>query len=466
MRCILDYLRQKTWKKFGRIAFFLYFCAKYQKTDMPRLLKTITPLLALLLAFTACSDNVPEPQNIYPEGEEPWRDDPASDVTRIGLPTLRINTPDGEDIESREAYVMKCEVLLTREDGERDLYGLAAVKGRGNTTWWPPKKPYNLHFHSTQSVLGRPKNNSWVLLANFHDTTLVRNDLAFWMGRTMSRLDFTPDPAFVYLHMNGKYRGIYQICEKLKASPDRVSVGPGGFLLEIDGKSTEDEITFSTEHLDPRVHINIKEPEEIAVGDDNYEYIKSYVTAFEEALFSDDFLDEEKGYRKYIDEDSFVEWYLINEIAKNSDAALWSSCYMNLRRGDKLKMGPLWDFDVAFGGYWPTGENVNIINNPSGFHVKEACWFQRLFMSPTFVAKVKSRFADYFRNRQRIYEHIDASAAQVRPHIYNENLLWGRVCQASESQREVEERYDELNNRLKIWIELRMLWLNEHIAAL
>ena len=435
---------------------------------MLRLLKIAAPLLALLLALSACSSDgdVTDPDDPDTWHELPWRNDHSSDVTRPGLPTLRINTPDGRDIESKEEYVMKCEVLLTREDGGRDLYGLAAVKGRGNTTWWDaPKKPYALHFHSAQSVLGRPKANTWTLLANYHDNTLVRNDIALWMGREMSHLDFTPDPAFVYLHLNGKYRGVYQICEKLKLGPNRVRAGADGFLLEIDKKSDEGEITFPLAHL-PDAVINIKEPEEIAVGDDNYNYIRDYVTAFEEALFSDDFLDPEKGYAKYIDEDSFVEWYLVNEIAKNCDAKLWTSCYMNLRRGEKLKMGPLWDFDVAFGGFWETDFGITVLNVPTGFYIMEASWFQRLFMSPTFVAKVKNRFADYFRDRQQIYNRIDASAAQVKPLIYNENLLWERLCDTSLPRRDVEDLYDDLIDRLKAWIELRMLWLNEHVAAL
>lgn len=424
-------------------------------------------LTALLLAFTACSGDgdVPDPDNPDNWDELPWNKDPESGVTRDGLPTLRINTPDGRDIESKEEYVMKCEALLTREDGERDLYGLAALKGRGNTTWPPPKKPYTLHFHSSQSVLGRPKNRSWVLLANFHDTTLIRNDIAYYMGRTMSRLDFTPDPAMVYLHLNGQYRGIYQICEKLTTGPDRVNVGDDGFLLEIDKKSGEGDITFPLAHL-PEALINIKEPEEIAVGDNNYNYIRDYVTAFEEALFSDDFLDPEKGYAKYIDEDSFVEWYLINEIAKNWDAKLWTSCYMSLRRGGKLKMGPLWDFDVAFGGYWPTEEGINVINNPAGFHVRESAWFRRLFMNPAFAAKVRSRFADYFRDRRMIYDRIDASAALVKPMIYNENRLYARLCDPQQPKQFVEERYDVFIKKLKIWIEARMLWLNDNIGAL
>lgn len=433
---------------------------------MPRLLKTITPLLALLLAFTACSDNVPEPQNIYPEGEEPWRDDSASDITRLELPTLRINTPDGKDIDSKEDYVMNCEVLLNREDGKKDLYGLAAVKGRGNSTWETPKKPYTLHFYSEQSVLGRAKDHTWVLLANYYDSTLIRNDIAYYMGREMSRLDFTPDPAFVYLHLNGKYQGIYQICEKINPAPDRVSIGPGGFLLEIDGKPNAGDVTFRTAHLASQVCINIKAPEDITLGDDNYEYIKDYVTSFEEALYSDDFLDEEKGYRKYIDEDSFVEWYLVNEICKNADACLYTSCYMNLRRGEKLKMGPLWDFDLALAGYWETEQGLTVFNVPTGFYVKNARWFVRFFKSPSFVAKVKSRFADYFRDRQLIYDRIDASAELVKPFIYNENMLYGRVCEQTLEKNEVEEHYQDLVERLKDWIETRMLWLNENINAL
>jgi hypothetical protein len=456
---------KKTGKNLAEKHFFSTFAPNNKREDMLRLLKIAAPLLALLLAFTACSDNgdIPDPDD---PNELPWNKEPESDAVRDGLPTLRINTPDGRDVDSKDNYVMKCEALLTREDGGRDLYGLAAVKGRGNTTWPPPKKPYALHFHSAQSVLGRPKANTWTLLANYHDTTLIRNDIAYYMGRTMSRLDFTPDPAFVYLHMNGQYRGIYQICEKINVGSNRVQVGDDGFLLEIDSKTEAGEITFPVAHLDPGVQISIKEPEEITVGDDNYNYIRDYVTAFEEALFSDDFLDPEKGYAKYIDEDSFVEWYLVNEIAKNHDAGLWSSCYMSLRRGGKLKMGPLWDFDVAFGGYWPTEEGINVINNPTGFHIKEASWFRRLFMSPAFVAKVRNRFADYFRNRQLIYDRIDTSAALVKPLIYNENRLYARLCDPQQPKQIVEERYDVLVKKLKIWIEARMLWLNENIGEL
>lgn len=428
----------------------------------------VTLLLALLLLLGACSEDELTPsEGDYPEGEEPWHSDPTSNVTRSGLPTMRINTPDGKDIESKDKYVMKCEVLLTRENGKRDLYGLAAVRGRGNSTWGGLKKPYAVHFHSEQSVLGRAEDNNWVLLANYFDSTLIRNDVAFYMGREMSLLDFTPDPAMVYLHLNGAYRGIYQICEKISLAPDRVRTGPGGFLLEIDSKAGPNEVTFPTKYLKSAVCINIKEPEEIVIGDENYEYIKNYVSAFEDALFSDSFMDEEEGYRKYIDEDSFVEWYLVNEISKNCDAKLWTSCYMNLRRGDKLKMGPLWDFDAAFAGTWDAEKSAGEeFADPTGFYIKNASWYLRLFESPTFVAKVKSRFADYFRDRQMIYDRIDTTAKKVKPLIYNENLLYGRVCDQTSSKREVEEQYQTLIDRLKEWIETRMQWLNENINAL
>ena len=82
----------------------------------------------------------------------------------------------------------------------------------------------------------KPKDKSWVLLANFADKTMLRNYLAFYMGR-ISNLDYTPRSHFVELMLNGRYNGTYQLCEKLKISGDRVNVGDDGFLMEIDARA-------------------------------------------------------------------------------------------------------------------------------------------------------------------------------------------------------------------------------------
>ena len=103
------------------------------------------------------------------------------------------------------------------------------IKGRGNSTWGLPKKPYKIKFETKTSLLDEPADKEWVLLANYYDKTLVRNEIAFYMGR-MSNLDYTPSSNFVNVYINEKYNGIYQLSDQLKISVNRVNVGEDGFL--------------------------------------------------------------------------------------------------------------------------------------------------------------------------------------------------------------------------------------------
>lgn len=386
------------------------------------------------------------------------------DLTHTGLPVVVLNTPNNVGITSKEDYVENTLISILQTDIMDEFCELTNVKGRGNSTWSAPKKPYAIKFDKKKSLLSLPEDKSWVLLANYYDVTLLRNDLAFYMGHELSSLDWTPNYQQVDLILNGEYKGIYQLGEKVKVGKKRVNVGDDGFLLEVDAHAGEDEITFNVSHIVKP--INIKEPE-VLVGDDNYNYIKDYLTNVDEILFSDNFLDADEGYKKYIDINSFADWYLINEIAKNNDAVFYSSCYMNLKRGGKLKMGPIWDFDVAFGGYpWePRGSEVS--NIPEDFYIKtNVSWYKRMFQDPEFVEKVKERFNVFYSNRQLIYDRIDMKAAELVEKIYEENKLWGRLLSSASTESEVKTAYQEKVIYLKNWIDTRLEWLNVNINAL
>ena len=386
----------------------------------------------------------------------------VADLESTGLPVVSLFTPNGVDITSKD-YYLESLMSFVNTDGSETFADSTNLKGRGNSTWGCPKKPYAIKFDKKKSLLNLPEDKSWVLLANYYDATLLRNDLAFYIGEKMSTLDWTPHYQQVDLMLNGQYKGIYQLGEKVKIAKKRVNVGDDGFVLEIDAKAGADEITFTTTHLPQPV--NIKDPE-VEVNDENYNYVKTYVTDAENALYSENFTDTEEGWQKYMDMDSFVEWYLINEIAKNNDAIFYTSCYMNLKRGKKLKMGPLWDFDVAFGGYWDNERGRTIANVPENFYIKGASWYSRLFQDPAFVAKVKERFNEIYANRQQIYDHIDANAAKIKAKIYEENKIWGCQTATSASEDEVKAAYQEKVDYLKTWIETRLTWLNENINAL
>lgn len=387
----------------------------------------------------------------------------SADLTHSGLPVVIINTPNNQDITSKDEYVENTLMSVLQMDIMDEFCELTNMKGRGNSTWAAPKKPYAIKFDKKKSLMDLPEDKSWVLLANYYDATLLRNDLAFFMGNEISTLDWTPHYQQADLILNGQYKGIYQLGEKVKISKKRVNVGDDGFLLEVDAKADANEVTFNVTHIGQP--INIKEPDVVVDGED-YNYIVDYLTNADAVLFSENWLDAEDGYKKYIDMSSFVDWYLINEIAKNNDAIFYTSCYMNLKRGGKLKMGPLWDFDVAFGGYPWEPRASEISNLTTGFYIKNVSWINRMFNDPEFLSLVKERFNDFYSRKQDILDHIDSKAAIIIEKVIEDNKLWGRITNKTASNEEVKVAYQEKVNQLKTWLSTRLEWLKTNLANL
>ena len=408
----------------------------------PTLSRNMLFLICVLACLVSCSDDQVEI--------------PGSDISYTGIPIVSIQTP--EQVAVKRQYVQHSILNITYSSDLMFLSGEIMIKGRGNTSWVYPKKPY-----SFMQANGPQPAASWVLLANYEDKSLMRNDVAFFMGREMSSLDFTPRFWFADFILNGQYEGVYQIGEGIDVGADRVDVGEDGILLEVDGKSRYHEVTFSTTRL---THpINIHYPEVIE-GSAEYNEIRSYVQKAEDALFAENFTDEKDGYRKYFDLDSFVEWYIINEIAKNVDAAFFTSCFIHLRKGRKLKMGPLWDFSMAFGGHKDNEFGRTVANVPENFYLRNVRWYARLFQDPVFVAKVKERFNHYFSHRQMIYDRIDVDCQLLLHKVYLDNRLWGRLCDKNASEKKVESAYQAHVEDMKEWIEKRMQWLKTNIDAL
>ena len=379
-----------------------------------------------------------------------------------GIPVLWIETEGRAAITSKEDYINAhfklVEDVKTRAAGDVTEFD-GKIKGRGNSTWGMAKKPYAIKFDEKQSFFGEPKDKSWVLLANYADKTSLRTSTAFYLGK-ISNLDYTPRYHYVDVMLNGRYNGTYQLGEKLKIGKNRVNVGDDGFLMEIDSRasSESDSRYFSIKHIEQVV--NIKDPD-VEYDDENYDYAKNYVSLADEALFSNDFKNQEEGWQKYMDMDSFVDWYLINEISKNNDAIFFSSCYMNLKRGEKLKMGPLWDFDIAFG-------NVDYNNNweVNGFWIKNVSWYERLFQDPAFVAKVKERF-NYFYNKQpEIMNEINQNAQYLRYSVIENNNKWGTFYNYTWPNYDIWGNYQNEVQSMKLWIQKRFEWLKEQFDAM
>ncbi|WJG09952.1 CotH kinase family protein [Aliiglaciecola sp. LCG003] len=379
-------------------------------------------------------------------------------ISFTGLPVISLNIDGEGQINSKQDYVTGTFAI----DGGRgfDDFAIADMKirGRGNSTWFiHPKKPYQMKLEDKASVLGMPDKKKWLFLAEYSDKTMLRNTIAFEMGY-LSVLDWTPRSQFAEVFINNQYNGTYNITEKLEEGSNRVDLGDDGFLLEIDqlDRQGPDDVYFYTE----RFLVVVKEPE-ISPDDAEYEYISSLINQFETNLFSSDFADPIFGYAKYIDVDTFVDWYLISEITKNVDSQWYSSIYFNVKPGQKINMGPLWDFDLSFG-------NVDYADSQytEGFWVKDNPWFARLFQDPVFVNKVKARF-DYFKNNQNlILDKIDSYAQQLQWSQQENDDKWQTLGVYVWPNSVVHSTYQQEVDHLKSWYSARMSWLEEALDGL
>lgn len=260
------------------------------------------------------------------------------------LPTVIINTENAQEIVSKENEISS-NVYIISENGTKLLStSETGVRGRGNASWDQfPKKPYRLKFKSKQSPLGAPASaKKWTLISNYSDKSLMRNILAFEASRRIGQA-YTPYCHPVDVIVNGEYRGCYQLCDQVEAAEGRVPA-KDGYLIEIDAYAWKEVSAFWSWKGTP---VTIKHPDEDDITDAQRNHIESFFNQMETAALGSDFTDPEKGYRKYLDLESFLRNLLVGDFCGNTDL-LWS-VYMYKDAADgKLYTGPTWDHDLSF----------------------------------------------------------------------------------------------------------------------
>lgn len=387
------------------------------------------------------------------------------ELVYTGLPVIYIDTEQQKTIDTKTTYVQAN--IHIRDAGGVLFDAPMEIRGRGNSTWNMPKKPYKVKLKTKASVLGMPADREWVLLANYADKTLLRNYLALAMGQ-QSALAYTPRMRNVDVVLNGKYQGTYLWGEQIKVSEDRVNITElsdtdtdnhsitGGYLLEVDMRLDED-FWFRT---NSNVHITIKSPEDIPTAQLNY--IRDYVQQAENAIMS---YSDPNAYEQYLDTETLIDWYWINELFKNHDAQFVSSVFMYKERGDKLRFGPLWDFDIAAG-------NINYSggDDPTGWWVRNnsfavSPWLPRLFSNPTFVQKAEARWQTLRETLvPSVMNLLETKAAELehsqRLNFYKwdilDSLVWPNPVATGSYEKEIDY--------LRTWLTNRISWIDEEVG--
>ncbi len=361
---------------------------------------------------------------------------------KTGLPVVYVDTKNGWAVISKTTFVPG----TIRIQGEGVYEGLEEVnceiRGRGNTTWEWPKKPYLVKLEEKQKVFGMHKHKRWVLLANFMDRTLMRNLVSMKVA-SMTNLDWTPGCVPVELVLNGQHKGSYLLIEQVRVDNHRVNVTEmtkddnageavtGGYLLELDFHY-DNEVQWGDPHggcvqwgRNGGIPFGVKYPDSDDITPQQLAYIKKYVSDTAEAIYGDDFADPEKGYAKYLDVDSFIDYWIVFEVMGNHELGNPGSVFMHKDRGGKLVAGPCWDFDWGVLSYNTSPQaRTGLVNG-------EAIWYARLFQDPAFKAKVKARFQELLPELKKIPDYMDECEKLLTESAKLNFAMWNPADDAS-----------------------------------
>ena len=311
--------------------------------------------------------------------------------------------------------------------------GKIEMRGRGNSTWGLPKKPFRMKFTEKFSPIGlnHAKEKSWVILAQDMDKSLLRTHLAFEYSRILfnaadnyhheKAVLFTPCSRFinVYLtgdyydsstgrtrYMDGEYLGVYQMSDQVQRADGRIAVDKlkasdgadpekitGGYVIEAD-------LHEGNHYTSKGIKLTYKYPEDDDFDQAQYDYITDFINKAEAALYGSNYKDPENGWRKYFDEKTLADFIIVKEFVGDLDG--YTSTYMYKRRGyDKLFFGPIWDCDKGWNNdkrvpHWEY-QPLESLMIYAGFWMPPYVnndWFHRLWTDETFRAFVAKRWAD------------------------------------------------------------------------
>lgn len=326
----------------------------------------------------------------------------------IGLSVMHIDTMAGKKINSKINYV-------TAMYEAEEFSGSCKIRGHGNTTWQTRelyKRPYLLKLNKSAPLFGMKQSKKWILMANTADKTSLRNEYAYFLARNVwNRMKWTPDARFAAVFINGKFNGLYQVTEKVEY--EKLSLPEGSFLATVNSRLNK-EWNFRTQR-GTKISIRMEQKSEA-----EYKKMEQIIQNAEDVIFSPDFKSAEKGWQSVIDEDSFVDWYLINEFTKNHDAKFQASCYFYYAsQAKKIFMGPLWDMDISCGNI-----NYDGCQDPEGFWVNKDQWYKRLFEDEYFAEKVAERWNETKQKLISSFDWLENESKNVKPFVMLNDSVW------------------------------------------
>lgn len=373
--------------------------------------------------------------------------------------------------------------------------GKIGIEYRGSTSQQlSPKKPFAIELRDnngndvSRSLLGLPEEEDWVLLAPYSDKSLMRDVLTYHLARQFSQT-FVPRYRYCEVVLDGQYQGVYVLLEKIKRDKNRVNISDlkstdnagdavtGGYILKIDKTSG----AFSRSWNSPfqsdgsNLPIQVEYPRAEDITPSQFDYIRQYITAFENVLQGRNFLDDAVGYRSMVNLESFVDYFIMTELSKNVDGYRLSSFFYKDKnsKDGRIVMGPLWDYNLAYGnadyydGFRPTDWQYRL-SQPRTDTYRIPFWWGQLMKDSVFVNRVKGKWR-FLRSNvlklENINQFIDSTSTALNEAQIRNFQRWPIIGQKVWPNYYIGSSYRDEITSLKNWIRDRVQWLDNNLNA-
>jgi hypothetical protein len=386
--------------------------------------------------------------------------------------------------------------LLGDESGSRvDLLSEPGFAGRininirGSSSQSFPKKGFGFHTFEENgsnrkvSLLGMPEEHNWILHGPYSDKSLMRNAVAYSLSNDIGQ--YAPRSRFVELFLhdgNGMlekkhYHGVYLLVERIKDAPGRIEIDrvephqneypeiTGGYIFKKD-RLNPGESGFRTPRGSLYAHVR---PDEQTITTEQQQYLISYVDSIEKVLFSAQFNDPHKGYRSFLDVESFIDYHLLTELCKEIDGYRLSTFFYKDRKG-KLILGPLWDYNLSLGnadynrGWDPVGWYYPLISTYDYLNG----WYNRLFLDPGFREQYNHRYRKLRQTQfseQFLFAKVNNFYSQLEEAQARNFERWPVLGQHVWPNWYIAKTFEEEVSWMKDWIRKRLEWMDSQLGA-
>lgn len=398
-------------------------------------------------------------------------------VSATGLPEVYVTLTDPQYADLTDLITSLGKSYVYQANLRIDGNGMIAdmpeqhveFRGRGNSTWNMPKKPYRFKMDSKASLGGMKKAKTFALIANWIDNTLMRNTVALWVANWLE-MPYANHCVPVKVYLNGNYKGAYMMTEKIGIGGGSVDIDENtGLLFELDSNYDEDYCFYYTWNGN-QLPVMVKDPDlneiSTALGTTATEYFNQWKADFTTMADAVVNTPADGSLKDYIDLESAANFFIVNSLAANHEMQHPKSFYMYkeaLGTEAKYHFGPVWDFDWAFtydGGEnaSPTRPMVAQNGDKSGYSFIKA-----LFSNNEFRAIYKEKWDNFVTNGYPLLKnYMEEYAATIEPSAIENGVLWPANHDVSWRPTEGSVEFRKNYNKLKTWIQNRITYCNSH----